>query len=293
MANRPDLDFLEPMEGYLMGQNILFRNHVNITGKGKKAMIFASGFGCDQNMWRLVAPFFEEHFRVILFDYVGSGKSDYNAYCPNKYKNLHGYAQDVLEICTALELEEAIFVGHSVGSMIGMLASIQEPERFERLIMIGPSPCYLNDHPDYFGGFEKEDLEALMDMMEMNYIGWANYLSQIIMKNSERPELSQELEDSFCSTDPAVAGQFATATFFSDNREDLQKVTVPSLILQCSDDTIAPVEVGRYMHHSLSESTYYLMDATGHCPHMSHPEETIRLIGDYLATTYGEYISNG
>ncbi|MEK3934978.1 alpha/beta hydrolase [Sporosarcina sp. FSL W7-1349] len=276
-----------------MNQNILFRNNVNITGKGTKAMIFAPGFGCDQNMWRLVAPFFEEHFRVILFDYVGSGKSDYNAYSPSRYSDLNGYAQDVLDICAALELKEAVFVGHSVGCMIGMLASIQEPHRFEQLVMIGPSPCYLNDHPDYFGGFEKEDLDALIDMMEMNYIGWANYLSQIIMKNPDRPELSQELEESFCSTDPTVARQFAIATFFSDNREDIEKVEVPSLILQCSEDAVAPIEVGRYMHRTLSDSTFRLMGATGHCPHMSHPEETIRLIHDYLTTSTAGFQSNG
>ncbi|MCG7337042.1 alpha/beta hydrolase [Sporosarcina sp. ACRSM] len=276
-----------------MNQHILFRNNINITGKGTKAMLFAPGFGCDQNMWRLVAPFFEEHFRVILFDYVGSGKSDYHAYNPNKYSNLNGYAQDVLDICAALELKEVIFVGHSVGGVIGMLASLQEPDRFEQLVMIGPSPCYLNDHPDYLGGFEREDLEALIEMMEMNYIGWANYLSQVIMQNPERPELSQELEESFCSTDPTVARQFAIATFFSDYREELQKVTVPSLILQCSDDAVAPIEVGTYMHRTLSESTFRLMDATGHCPHMSHPEETIRLISDYLTTIYAGSISNG
>ena len=276
-----------------MNQNILIRNNVNVAGRGTKAMLFAPGFGCDQNMWRLVAPFFEEHFRVILFDYVGSGKSDYNAYSPSKYRDLKGYAQDILDICAALELKDVIFVGHSVGAVIGMLASIQEPDRFEQLIMIGPSPCYLNDPPNYSGGFEREDLEALIDMMEMNYIGWANYLSQVIMKNPERPELSKELEESFCSTDPTVARQFAIATFFSDNREDVLKVTVPSLILQCSDDAIAPIEVGRYMHRTLSESTLYLMEATGHCPHVSHPEETVRLINKYLTTTFAGYPSNG
>lgn len=285
--------FLQMNGGYYMNQDILFRNNVKVSGKGKKTMIFAPGFGCDQNMWRLVAPFFEEHFRVVLFDYVGSGKSDYTAYCSSKYSNLQGYAQDVLDICTALELKETIFIGHSVGSVIGMLASIQDPGRFEQLILIGPSPCYLNDPPNYSGGFEREDLDALIDMMEMNYIGWANYLSQVIMKNPEQPELAQELEESFCSTDPVVAREFALATFFSDNREDLKKVTVPSLILQCSEDTIAPIEVGRYMQRTLLDSTFYLMDATGHCPHMSHPEETIRVVKDYLRTIYSEYLTNG
>ena len=276
-----------------MKQNTLIRNHVNIKGKGEKAIIFAPGFGCDQNMWRFVAPTFEEHFRVILFDHVGSGKSDYSAYNSAKYNNLHGYAQDILEICDALDINDAIFVGHSVGGMMGILASIQEPERFERLVLLGPSPCYLNDPPEYSGGFEKEDLEGLIDMMDMNYIGWANYLSQVVMKNPERPELYQELEENFCSTDPTVAREFAIATFFSDHRTDLQRVTVPSLILQCSDDAIAPLEVGRYMHDVLLESEYQLMEAKGHCPHMSHPEETIRLIGDYLQSAASQERLNG
>lgn len=276
-----------------MDQNILFRNNVKVMGKGTKAMIFAPGFGCDQNMWRFVAPFFEEHYRVVLFDYVGSGKSDYNAYNSYKYSDLNGYAQDVLEICAALELDETIFVGHSVGGIIGMLASIQEPNQFEQLIMVGPSACYLNDPPEYIGGFEREDLDGLIDMMEMNFIGWANYLSKIIMKNPDQPELSQELEDSFCSTDPTVAREFAIATFFSDNRGDLHKVKVPSLILQCSDDAIAPLEVGKHIHQELAKSTLYLMDATGHCPHMSHPEETIYVINDYLTKRYLEFKTNG
>lgn len=269
-----------------MNQQILLRNNVVITGKGNQAILFAPGFGCDQNMWRLVAPAFEEKYRVILFDYVGSGKSDYSAYNSSKYSDLNGYVQDVLEICEGLELKKPILVGHSVGSIIGMLASIQKPDCFERLIMIGPSPCYLNDPPSYIGGFEREDLEGLIDMLEMNYIGWANYLAQVIMKNPERPELSKELEESFCSTNPMVARQFAVATFFSDNRKDLAKVNIPSLILQCSDDTIAPYAVGNYMHRHLPESTLYLMQATGHCPHISHPEETTHLISKYLNKVY-------
>ncbi|MER2006398.1 MAG: alpha/beta hydrolase [Psychrobacillus sp.] len=269
-----------------MNQQVLLRNNVIITGKGNQAILFAPGFGCDQNMWRLVAPAFEEKYRVILFDYVGSGKSDYSAYNSSKYSDLNGYVQDVLEICEGLELKKPILVGHSVGSIIGMLASIQKPDCFERLIMIGPSPCYLNDPPNYIGGFEREDLEGLIDMLEMNYIGWANYLAQVIMKNPERPELSKELEESFCSTNPMVARQFAVATFFSDNRKDLAKVNIPSLILQCSDDTIAPYAVGNYMHRHMPESTLYLMQATGHCPHISHPEETIHLIGKYLDEVY-------
>lgn len=276
-----------------MEQNILHRNNVQISGKGTKPMLFAPGFGCDQNMWRLVAPFFEEHFQVILFDYVGTGKSDYTAYSVEKYRELDGYASDIAEICHALELKDVVFVGHSVGSTIGMLASLQYPDLFERLIMIGPSPCYLNDLPEYGGGFEKEDLEGLINMMEMNFIGWANYLAQVVMKNPDRPELSAELEESFCTTDPAVARDFAVATFFSDNREDVPKVSVPALILQCSDDSIAPAAVGEYMHKMMPASEYRLMNATGHCPHMSHPKETIELIHGYLTEAYAKNVSYG
>lgn len=246
-------------------------------------MMFAHGFGCDQNMWRFVAPAFEEDYRVILFDYVGSGKSDLKAYSPARYSSLEGYVQDVLEICAALDLSDVIFVGHSVSSVIGLLASIREPRRFDRLILIGPSPCYINHPPDYLGGFERSDLEGLLDLMEKNYLGWASFLAGTVAKNPERPELARELEESFCSTDPNIARRFAEATFFSDNREDLPKVTVPSLIMQCSEDSIAPLEVGRYLERNLPGGSLQLLEATGHCPHMSHPEETIRVIKNYLS----------
>ncbi|WP_068677332.1 alpha/beta fold hydrolase [Oceanobacillus sp. Castelsardo] len=262
--------------------SILLRNNVKIIGEGNRPILFAPGFGCDQNMWRFVAPEFESDYQVILFDYVGSGKSDYDAYSSSKYSELGGYAQDILDICLALDLKEVTFIGHSVGSMIGILASIQKPNLFKELILIGPSPCYLNDPPQYLGGFEKEELDELINMMDLNYIGWANYLSKVIMKNPERPELSGELEQSFCSTDPHVAREFAIATFFSDYRNCLPEVSVPSLILQCSDDTIAPLEVGKYMFQHLRNSEFYQMKATGHCPHMSHPEETVQLIRKYL-----------
>ncbi len=245
-------------------------------------MLFAHGFGCDQNMWRFVTPAFEEHYQIVLFDYVGAGKSDLQAYSAERYGDLDGYAQDVLDICAELELTDVIYVGHSVSSVIGMLASIREPERFARLILIGPSPCYINDAPDYVGGFERADIEGLLDVMEKNYIGWANFLAPVVMKNQERPELTRELEESFCSTDPKIARRFAEATFFSDNRSDVPKVKTPSLIMQCSEDAIAPLEVGEYLQRHLPQSTLRVMEATGHCPHMSHPEETIRIIKEYL-----------
>ncbi|MDQ4075255.1 MAG: alpha/beta hydrolase [Chloroflexota bacterium] len=265
-----------------MLQDVLVRNNVKIFGKGQP-MLFAHGFGCDQNMWRFVTPAFENDYQIILFDYVGSGKSDLQAYRPARYSHLEGYVQDVLDICAALELTDVIFVGHSVSSVIGLLASIKEPERFDRLILVGPSPCYINDPPDYVGGFERADIEGLLDMMERNYIGWASFLAPVIMKNAEQPALTQELEESFCSTDPTIARRFAEVTFFSDNRGDLPEVTVPSLIMQCSEDAIAPLEVGEYLHRHLPHSTLRVLKATGHCPHMSHPEETIRVIREYLS----------
>lgn len=265
-----------------MNRMILSRNNVNTRGKGKTPMIFAPGFGCDQNVWKYVVGSFEEDYQVILFDYVGLGKSDIGAYDEKRYSTLEGYAQDVLDVCEALDVKDAVFVGHSVGSTIGMLASLRHPEYFSNLIMIGPSPCYLNVPPHYFGGFEKEELLGLIELMERNYIGWANVFAATAMGNPDRPDLVHELEDRFCSTDPVIALQFARSAFFSDNREDLPKVQTPSLILQCSEDVIAPVSVGEYLHQHLPISTFKLMKATGHCPHMSFPEETTQLIQNYL-----------
>jgi sigma-B regulation protein RsbQ len=264
---------------------VLQRNNVHVRGKGAQPMLFAHGFGCDQNMWRFMTPAFEDDYQVVLFDYVGSGKSDLSAYDPKRYGSLEGYAQDILDICEALDLHDVIFVGHSVSSMIGVLAANKQPDRFARLIMVGPSPRYINEGAQYIGGFEKADIEGLLDMMEKNFIGWATFLAPVIMKNPERPELSAELEESFCSTDPRIAKRFAEVTFFSDNRKDLERVTVPSLILQCSDDTIAPVVVGHYVHQQLRGSTLRQLQATGHCPHISHPEETIQVVKEYLAGT--------
>jgi sigma-B regulation protein RsbQ len=266
-----------------MPVDILTRNNVRELGRGTQPMLFAHGFGCDQHMWRYVTPAFESDYRIILFDYVGAGKSDWSAYDAERYATLDGYAQDVLDICETLDLHDVIFVGHSVSSMIGVLAANAQPERFAKLIMVGPSPRYINDAPDYVGGFERSDIEGLLETMDKNYIGWANFLAPAIMQNADRPELGAELTESFCSTDPVIARQFAKATFFSDNRSDLSRVTSPSLILQCSDDIIAPNAVGEYLHRELRDSTLRVMKATGHCPHMSAPEETVRLIKEYLA----------
>jgi sigma-B regulation protein RsbQ len=265
-----------------MDSAIQRRNNVKVFGKGTQPMLFAHGFGCDQNMWRFVTPAFENDFTVVLFDYVGSGKSDLAAYDPERYATLDGYADDVLDVCHALDLHDVIFVGHSVSGMVGVLAANRQPELFERLILIGPSPRYINDAPHYVGGFERSDIEGLLETMEKNYIGWANFLAPAIMKNPDRPELSAELEASFCSTDPVIAKRFAEATFFADNRGDLAAVQVPSLIMQCSEDIIAPSEVGDYLSRELPGSTLRKLRATGHCPHMSHPEETIAVMREYL-----------
>jgi sigma-B regulation protein RsbQ len=244
-------------------------------------MLFAHGFGCDQNMWRYVVPAFEDEYRVVLFDYVGAGRSDVARYDADRYSRLDGYAQDILDVILALDLHEVILVAHSVSSMIGVLAANREPERFAQLVMIGPSPRYINEAP-YVGGFERGDIDGLFEMMDKNFLGWANFLAPAIMKNADRPELGEELTESFCSTDPIIARNFAAATFYSDNRDDLAAVRVPSLILQCSEDMVAPLEVGAYLSERLPESTLRVMKATGHCPHMSHPEETIALIKEYL-----------
>jgi sigma-B regulation protein RsbQ len=269
-----------------MSQDVLSRNNVKVFGAGTQPMVFAHGFGCDQNMWRYVAPAFQDDYRIVLFDYVGSGNSRLDAYDADRYGELDGYAQDVLDVCHALDLRDVILVAHSVSGMIAVLAANREPELFERLILIGPSPRYVNDPPGYVGGFERDDIEGLLDMMDRNYIGWANFLAPAIMKNPERPELGEELAESFCSTDPVIARRFAEATFFADNRDDLPRVRVPSLILQCAEDMIAPDEVGEYVHRQLPGSTLRRMEATGHCPHMSHPEETIRAIREYLAPAH-------
>ncbi|WP_255713633.1 alpha/beta fold hydrolase [Dyadobacter sp. CY356] len=261
--------------------DIVKRNNVKVFGEGSQPMIFAHGFGCGQHMWRYIWPAFEKEYKIILFDYVGSGNSDVTAYNSERYSSLNGYAQDVLDICHQLDLKNSVFVGHSVSGMVGLLASIKEPEFFESLVLVGPSARYIDDK-QYTGGFQQTDIEELLLTMESNYIGWANFLAPAIMKNDERPELGAELTESFCSTDPVIARQFAKVTFLSDNRKDLDKVKHPALILQCSQDIIAPVQVGQFLHRHMATSVYRLMQATGHCPHLSAPEETIKLIKEFL-----------
>jgi sigma-B regulation protein RsbQ len=260
----------------------LTRNNVRVSGRADgRPILFSHGFGCDQNMWRYVAPAFEDGFRVIRFDHVGAGGSDLAAYDPDKYSSLAGYAADVLEICAALDLSDVTFVGHSVSSMVGVLAEIAEPDRFAALVMVCPSPRYIDDD-GYVGGFAEADIRELLDSLDSNYLGWSTAMAPVIMGNSDRPELGQELTESFCRTDPDIARRFAEVTFLSDNREDLKRVSTPTLVLQCSDDAIAPVEVGEYVHKQLAGSTLVMLDATGHCPNLSAPEQTTAAIDAFV-----------
>lgn len=262
----------------------LVRNNVRILGRGRQPMLFAHGFGCDQTMWRFVVPAFQERFNVVLFDYVGSGRSDTAAYQALRYNTLDGYASDVLEIVEAADLHDIVFVGHSVSSMVGVLAATRAPERFSHLILVVPSARYINDPPDYVGGFSRADVEGLLDLMEKNYLGWASFLAPLVIKNDDKPELQQELTASFCAADPEIAKRFATVTFMSDNRGDLAQVSTPSFILQCADDAVAPPPAIEYVRNHLPNTTLRTLQATGHCPHMTHPEETIAAIDEYLTS---------
>ncbi|WCB92335.1 Sigma factor SigB regulation protein RsbQ [Baekduia alba] len=245
-------------------------------------MVFAHGFGCDHNMWRHVWPSFAAEHRVVLFDHVGHGRSDRSAFDPERHATLDGYAADVLDICRELELDsDVVFVGHSVSAMIGALAAAAEPERFARLVMVGPSPRYLDDD-GYVGGFSSADIDGLLASLESNYLGWSSAMAPAIMGNAERPELGAELTASFCATDPAIAAHFARVTFLSDNRDDLARVPTRTLVLQCSSDVIAPSGVGEYVHAHLADSELVVMAATGHCPNLSAPEETVAAIRAFL-----------
>ena len=262
--------------------NVINRNRVAVSGvPNGRPMVFAHGFGCDQGMWRFVAPDFEVDHRVVLFDHVGSGHSELSAYDPEKYGSLHGYASDVVEICRDLGLSDVVFVGHSVSAMIGVLAHQEAPELFGALVMVGPNPRYIDDD-GYVGGFTRADIVGLLDALDANHLGWSAQMAPVIMGNPDRPELSAELTNSFCRTDPEIALRFARVTFLSDNRADLAGVTVPTLVLQCSDDVIAPEAVGEYVHRHLEGSRLVRLDATGHCPNLSAPEETVRVIKAFL-----------
>jgi len=244
-------------------------------------MVLAHGYGCDQDMWRLITPEFENDYRLILFDYVGHGQSDASAFSPHRYASLEGYAADILDICEVLAVRDAIFVGHSVSCMVGVLAARKDPSRFESLIMVGPSPRYIND-VDYTGGFSRADIDDLIEFLDSNHLGWSRTMAPVIMGNPDRPHLSTELQSSFCRMDPEVAKHFARVTFNADNRDDLKDVAIPCLVLQCRDDAIAPEVVGEYVHQNIPGSQFVLLGATGHCPHLSSPRATTEAMRAFL-----------
>ncbi|MCB2377997.1 alpha/beta hydrolase [Hymenobacter sp. BT635] len=260
----------------------LERNNVKVLGAGEQAMVFVHGFGCDQHMWRLVAPAFESYYRTVLLDLVGAGQSALAAYDPARYATLQAHADDILAVLAELNLRDVVLVGHSVSAMIVMLAAIEEPERVARLVFVAPSPRYLNDG-GYTGGFEPADIDELLEAMDSNYLGWSGSITPVIMGHPERPELAQELNNSFCRTDPTIARHFARVTFLSDNRADLPRLRRPSLIVQCAYDALAPRAVGDYLHRQLPGSTLVVIDTSGHCPHLSAPKATIGAIEHFLA----------
>jgi sigma-B regulation protein RsbQ len=258
------------------------RHNVKITGRrGGQPMLFAHGFGCDQNMWRYVAPRFEDEFEVVLFDHIGAGRSDASSYDADRYSSLRGYAEDVLDICRELDLRDVVFVGHSVSAMIGVLAAIEEPDRFAKLVLVGPSPRYIDDD-GYVGGFSASDIDELLGSMESNYLGWSSAMAPVIMANPDRPELGNELTESFCRSDPAIARRFARVTFLSDNRADLTSLRTPTLVLQCRNDVIAPVAVGEYVAATIPDASLVMLEATGHCPNLSAPDATAAAIAEFL-----------
>lgn len=263
--------------------DVLRRNNVTVTGNPDgRPMVFAHGFGCSQAAWNMVAPAFEHDYRVILFDHVGAGESDLTAYSKRKYDSLHGYSDDLLEILDELDLEDVVLVAHSVSAMIGVLAANRDPSRFGALVLVGPSPRYVNAG-DYHGGFERADIDALLDTLDANYLGWAAQTAPLIMGNPDRPELGDRLTRSFCSTDPEIARHFAHVTFLSDNRADLARVTVPTLVIQCTDDVVAPEPVGAFVHRAIPGSALTVIGATGHIPILSGPSEVIEAIRTYLS----------
>ncbi|MEV0094530.1 alpha/beta hydrolase [Streptomyces sp. NPDC050738] len=265
--------------------DVRHRNNITVTGRADgPVLLLAHGFGCDQNMWRLVLPALVEDFRVVLFDYVGSGRSDPAAWDERRYGSLEGYAQDVLDVCEELDLHDVTFVGHSVSAMVGVLAAATAPERFSRLVMVAPSPRYI-DEDGYRGGFAADGIDELLESMESNYLGWSAAMAPVIMGNAERPELGQELSGLFCATDPHKAQVFARTTFLSDSRADLKTVALPTLVMECRQDVIAPREVGAYVHAAIPGSRLVTLDATGHCPQLSAPQATSEAIIDFVTAT--------
>jgi sigma-B regulation protein RsbQ len=264
-----------------MLEKIIARNNITIHSNGRESMFLVHGYGCDQNMWRFIIPQFKDDYKIILIDLVGSGKSNENSYDYEKYSSLEGYAADIIEICDALNLKDVCLVGHSVSAMIGLLAAIKKPSLFKKLIMISPSPRYIND-ANYFGGFAQKDIDDLMETLDSNYLGWSSAMAPVIMGNADRPKLAVELEERFCQNNPKIARHFAKVTFLGDNRRDLKKLTTDTLIIQSKIDAIASIKVGEFVHKNISNSKFTLLETTGHCPHLSAPNQTIEAMKNYL-----------
>jgi sigma-B regulation protein RsbQ len=261
--------------------DVIERHNVHVSGpEDGRPMVFAHGFGCDQNMWRYVAPRFADRFRVVLFDHLGAGGSDPAGY-GERHGALAGYAEDVLAICRDMDLRDVVFVGHSVSAMVGVLAAIEEPDRFDKLVLVGPSARYIDDG-SYVGGFTEEDIDEMLESLASNYLGWSSAMAPVIMGNAGRPQLGEELTASFCRTDPEIARQFAEVTFRSDNRRDLPRVASPTLVLQCREDAIAPQVVGQFVATSIPDSRFVVLDATGHCPNLSAPDATYDAIASFV-----------
>jgi sigma-B regulation protein RsbQ len=267
-----------------MLQKLIERNNITIHGTGSKSMFLVHGYGCDQNMWRFITPQFKEDYTIVLIDLVGSGKSDEKAYDYDKYSSLEGYAADIIEICDALKLKDVCLVGHSVSAIIGLLAAIEKPSLFKKLIMICPSPRYINSD-DYFGGFSQNDIDDLMKTLDSNYLGWSSAMAPVIMGNPDKPELAAELEESFCQNNPEIANHFAKVTFLGDNRDDLKKLTTDTLIIQSKIDAIASVKVGQFVRDNISKSKLVTLETTGHCPHLSAPNQTIEAMKQNLISS--------
>jgi len=263
--------------------SVCLRNNVKVFGHGSQVLIFGHGFGCDSNTWRLVTPAFEEDFKIVLFDYVGAGNSDLSAYDENRYSSLAGYAQDVVDICKDLQLKDVIFIGHSVSSMIGLMAAKNSPELFKKLVFIGPSPRYLNDE-GYPGGLDRDALEELLDVMDNNYLSWSSVIAQSIMGNPDRPELAEGLSDSFSQTNPVIAKQFARVTFLSDHRQDLSALRIPSLTIQCREDFLTNDEIAEYIHKHTPGNEITFLSSSGHCPHLSDPNGVVAALKPFLAS---------
>ena len=255
---------------------------ISIRGRGETPMIFLHGYGCDQNMWRLMTPYFEPSHKVVLYDQIGAGKSDVSAYDKAKYASLEGYADDLIAICQVLALGPVVVVAHSVGCTIALLAARRRPELFDRLALVGPSPCYVNEG-DYVGGFARNELDEMLEFLQINHAGWSARMAPVIMGHPERPELAAELEASFCRIDPTIAHEFAKATFLSAHRAELADVTTPTLILQSDEDVVAPVTVGSYMHAVMPDSALVVLRSPGHCPHISAADRVAAAILHYLA----------